>query len=230
MEGLSENSLPLRDLLTGNAQAMFSLPGTHRHHLTHQSSCSSCGTAQGLPRSLLPCDGCTLHTSWDFPCAEKSSHCSAVEAERASRTPYCCSHDLFKGFGMLWLSSLFLNISLTEAHPHWLLLTELPALSVSLGFVLPSFNNQDIVARQKLLGWQLHLCYFTMKDVHKFLKRHLTLFCLSISGNWTLGATFYTDETSPESMNNQWSQWSLCKIGLRCFYDTLWCLFSVQVL
>lgn len=30
--------------------------------------------------------------------------------------------------------------------------------------------------------------------------------------------------------NNYWSQWSLCKIGLRCFYDTLWCLFSVQVL
>lgn len=99
---------------------------------------------------------------------------------------------------MLRLSSLFLNISLTEAHPHWLLLTELPALSVSLGFVLPFFNKQDIIARQKLLGWQLHVCYFTRKDVHKFLKRHLILFCLSVSGNWTIGAIFHPDETSPK--------------------------------
>lgn len=192
-----------------------------------------CGTAKGLPTSfhhIWWCGRRILRSSQDFLCVEKSSHRSAVEAERVSRTPYCCSHDLFKGFGMLRLSSLFLNISLTEAHPHWLLLTELPALSVSLGFVLPSFNKQDIVARQKLLGWQQHVCYFTMKDVHKFLKRHLILFCFSISGNWTLGAIFYPDETSPKSMNNHWSQWSLCKIGLRCFYDTLWCLFSVQVL
>lgn len=192
-----------------------------------------CGTAKGLTRFFPHVwwrGRCIWHSSQDFLCVEKSSHRSAVEVERASRTPYCCSHDLFKGFGMFWLSSLFLNISLTEAHPHRLLLTELPALSVSLGFALPSFNNQDIVARQKLLGWKLHVCYFTMKDVHKFLKRHLIFFCRSVSENWTLGAAFYPDETSPKSMNNHWSQWSLCKIGLRVFYDTLWCLFSVQFL
>lgn len=185
MKGLSENLLPLRDLRTWKCTRHV-LPcrcmDTETLNDMPELMQQICGTAKGLPtsfRHIWRRGRRILRSSQDFLCAEKSSHLSAVETERVSRTPYCCSHDLFKGFGMLRLSSLFLNISLTEAHPCWLLLTELPALSVSLGFVLPSFNKQDIVARQKLLGWQLHVCYFTMKDVHKFLKRHLILlsFC-----------------------------------------------------
>lgn len=144
MEGLSENSLPLRDLRTWKCTSRV-LP--YRHTDTEALSDTPelmqqiWGTAKGLPTSLLHVwwrGRRILRSSQDFLGGEKSSHRSAMEAERVSRTPYCCSHDLFKGFGMLWLSSLFLNISLTEAHPHWLLLTELPVLSIS-GFCFAFF-------------------------------------------------------------------------------------------
>lgn len=61
------------------------------------------GTAKACPRLSSAFGGAVAvsHAQVKISREEKSIHRSAVEVERVSRTPYCCSHDLFKGFGML---------------------------------------------------------------------------------------------------------------------------------